>query len=50
VGCADLELEGLDFCVDVVLSAVRGGGFVDEVEEDADDDKSRGKRVEHRRG
>jgi hypothetical protein len=50
MGRADLELEGLDLCVDVVVATVRGGWLVDEIEEDDDDDKGRGKRIKHRRG
>jgi hypothetical protein len=48
VRCANLELEGLDLCIDIVLLAVRGSRFVDEVEED-DDDEGRGEGIKHRR-
>jgi hypothetical protein len=50
MGRADLEFKGLDLCVDIVLATVRGGGLVDEIEKDDDDDESRSKRIEHRRG
>jgi hypothetical protein len=47
---ADLEFEGLDLCIDVILVTVRGGWLVDEIEKDGDDDESRSKRIKHRRG
>jgi hypothetical protein len=49
VRCADLEFKGPYLSVDVVLAAVRGSRFVDEVEEDKDDDEGRGEGIEHRR-
>jgi hypothetical protein len=49
MGRADLDFEGLDLCVNVVVATVRGSWFVDKIEKDDDDDESRGRRIEHRR-
>jgi membrane protein implicated in regulation of membrane protease activity len=50
VRCADLKFESLNFSVNVVLSAVRSGRFVKQVEEDNDEDDGSNKGIEHERG
>ena len=40
MGCADLKFESLNFSINVVVASIGGGGFVEKVEEDGDEDES----------